>query len=364
MSILNLIRPELLNTPGYVPGGEDAKHRLNANELPWAPIETDPIKLNFYPDSRSQKTLQKQLAARYQVESDQLVITRGSDDGIDLVTRLFLKAGEDALMQFPPAFPMYAFYVRLQQGELIQCPLDSDNNFSLSLEQIKNSWQSNCKVIMICSPNNPTGNLIGLDLIAAVCNQYKDKSVVVVDEAYIEFAQAQSATTLIDQYENLVVLRTLSKASGLAGLRLGSIIAQAHVIAAFKKIIAPFTISSITIELASNALEMSDWFATAIDTIQTSRDWLIEELKNKSIIEKVYPSEANFILVKTCYAQQLISWFADKNVALRDFPPHSLLHDHLRITVGDEQQNKLLIATLSSFINNVSGLKNAKNLIY
>lgn len=217
---------------------------------------------------------------------------------------------------------------------------------------------------MLCSPNNPTGNLINLDLVAAACEQYKNKSVVVVDEAYIEFAQAKSATTLINHFENLVVLRTLSKASGLAGLRLGSIIAQAHVIAAFKKIIAPFTISSITIELAANALEMNDWFAAAVDNIQNSREWLINELQKIPVVEKVYSSEANFILVKTSRAKQLTRWFAGKNIAVRDFPPHSLLHDHIRITVGDEQQNQLLIATLSSFINNVSGLNNAKNLIY
>ena len=364
MSILNLIRPELLDSPNYTPGGEDAKYRLHANEFPWTPIETRPVNLNFYPSTDLHNELQKQLAAHYQVENAQLALTRGSDDGIDLVTRLFLNAGKDAFMQFSPTFPMYAFYVRLQQGELIQCPLDPQDNFSLSLDKIKSSWQSNCKIIMFCSPNNPTGNLIDLELIAAVCEQYKNRSLVVVDEAYIEFAKVGGATTLIPQFENLVVLRTLSKAGGLAGLRLGAIIAQAHVIQAFKKIIPPYTISSAVIELASNALAINSWFLSALEEIKTSRDWLFKELQKKEVIKKVYPTEANFILVKTPYAKELTDWFARHDIAIRDFSTHPLLHDHLRITVGDEQQNQLLINTLSSFINNVSGLKNAKNLIY
>lgn len=364
MSILNLIRAELLNTPNYISGGENAQHRLHANELPWSPIDSDPINLNFYPGTRLQRQLEEQLAARYQVDTDQLVVTRGSDDGIDLVTRLFLKAGQDALMQFPPTFPMYEFYVRLQQAQLIQCPLDHLNNFSLSLDNIKNSWQPNCKIIMFCSPNNPTANLMELDLIAAVCEHYTNQSIVVVDEAYIEFSKAQSATTLISQFENLVVLRTLSKASGLAGLRLGSIIAQTHVIHAFRKIIAPYSISSAVIELANRALVMNKWFPAAIETIKASRDWLVSELQKNQIIEKVYPTEANFILVKTFYAKELTRWFASNSITIRHFPPHSLLHDHVRITVGDEQQNQLLIAALSSFSYNVSGKNNAKNLIY
>ncbi|CEG56584.1 histidinol-phosphate transaminase [Legionella fallonii] len=355
MSILNLIRPELLNSPNYVPGGNNAQYRLHANELPWSPIETKPIDINFYPAIALQEEVQEQLAARYQVRSDQLVLTRGSDDGIDLVTRLFLTAGQDAFMQFPPTFPMYAFYVRLQQGELIQCLLDPANNFNLSLENINNSWKPNCKIIMFCSPNNPTANLIDLDLVATVCERYKNQSLVVVDEAYIEFANAKSATTLINQFENLVVLRTMSKASGLAGLRLGSIIAQSHVVQAFKKIIAPFTLSSVVIELARNALMRDDWFSDVIKTIQTSREWLISELQKSRFIEKVYPTEANFILIRTSYTKELTALLAHEGIAIRDFPADSPLHDHLRITVGSEMQNQLLIATLSSFLSENRG---------
>ncbi len=364
MSVLNLIRPELLNSPNYVPGGEDSKFRLHANELPWSPVEMNSIALNHYPDTQLQLKLQEQMAARYGVNINEMTLTRGSDDGIDLVTRLFLTAGKDAFMQFPPTFPMYAFYVRLQQGELIQCPLDQQSDFSLSLETIQSYWKPNCKIIMFCRPNNPTGNLIDLELIAATCALYTNRAVIVVDEAYIEFSNSPSATTLIQQFENLVVLRTMSKAGGLAGLRLGCIMAQSTVINAFNKIIAPYIISSSVISLALQALNNKDWFPTVIERIKASRNLLIEVLENSPVIEKVLPSETNFVLVKTQYARELALWLAEKGIAIRDFPPASLLHDHLRLTVGNEEQNQMLIAELASFFDSISRLNDAENLIY
>ena len=131
MSVLNLIRSELLNSPCYLNNTDEVAHRLHANELPWSAITNDSIDLNFYPENQLKIQLQEQLAARYQINPEQLTLTRGSDDGIDLLTRLFLKANQDALMQFPPTFSMYAFYVRLQQAQLIECPLDPSNNFPL-----------------------------------------------------------------------------------------------------------------------------------------------------------------------------------------------------------------------------------------
>lgn len=361
MTILNLIRPDLLNSANYVPGGDNCTHRLHANELPWSPLEFESIDLNLYPDNSRLLELQKQFAARYKVDENQLVITRGSDDGIDLTSRLFLTAGQDALMQFPPTFPMYAFYVRLQQARLIQCPLDEANGFTLDLARIEQYWEEQCKIIMFCSPNNPTGNLMDLDLIAAVCQRYANKSVVVVDEAYIEFSQAKSATELVPQFENLVVLKTMSKAGGLAGLRLGSVIAQAHVIQAFNKIIAPYTISITNIELAMRALTNNSWFLSTLERIQSSRNELIKQFQKIPIIEQVLPSETNFILIKSPYAARLTPWLAKKGIAVRDFPAGSLLHQHLRITVGNERQNQELIDALNNFMS--VGVNNAENTV-
>ncbi|HAT8180471.1 TPA: histidinol-phosphate transaminase [Legionella pneumophila] len=364
MSILNLVRPDLLNGQNYIPGGENARYRSHANELPWAPVTMGEHNLNYYPNISLQMDLQKQLAKRYQINSDQIVLTRGSDDGIELVSKLFLTARKDAFMQFPPTFPMYAFYVRLQQAELLQCPLDIRTNFSFTLDQIKNNWKPNCKAIMFCSPNNPTGNLVDLNLIAKTCELYENQSIIVVDEAYIEFANAPSATSLIGQFENLIVLRTLSKACGLAGLRLGCIIAQSPIIQAFNKIIAPYAISTPSMELAKRALDNSDWFTKTIEQIKSSRAWVAKELADNPIIEKIYPTETNFILIKTRFSKQLTTWLAHHGIAVRDFPPSSLLHDHLRITVGNDEQNQLLINALSSFNADVAGLNYEKDFIY
>jgi histidinol-phosphate aminotransferase len=363
MSVLNLIRAELLTNQAYMPGDDLLKHRLHANELPWSVLDTD-IDLNFYPEKLLQNKLQEQLASRYQVNANQMVLTRGSDDGIDLITRLFLSAGHDACMQFPPTFAMYAFYIRLQQAQIIECPLDPRYNFKLSLEKIRSYWQENCKIIMLCSPNNPTAQLIDIDMIATLCAEYKNRSVIVVDEAYIEFAQGLSASSLLPQFDNLIVLRTLSKAYGLANLRLGVILAQEKVIQALYKIMPPFPLSSVVIQLALQALENPEWFSRTIDKIKMARAELLKQLPLFSIIEKIYPTETNFILVRTKYAMQLVTWFANQGLAVKSFTPKSPLSDYLRITVGDDPQNQLLLSALSSFQNTISGCNNAKNLIY
>jgi len=286
MSVLSLIRPELLNGEYYNAMEEKINHRLHANELPWSPLSEQAI--NFYPDQQLQRQLKQQLASAYQIDANQLFITRGSDDGIDFLTRIFLQARRDAFLQCPPTFAMYAYYVRMQQAQILQCVLDKESNFQLTLKQLQQCWQPNCKIIMLCSPNNPTGNLINLELIAAVCQHYQNQSVVVVDEAYIEFTDAPSATTLIKQYDNLIVLRTLSKAYGLAGLRLGSIIAQPQLIQAFNKIAAPYLIPDPIIQLALQALANNAWFSAAIKTIGNSRSWLVSKLQQLPIIAKVY----------------------------------------------------------------------------
>ncbi|MBN9227932.1 MULTISPECIES: histidinol-phosphate transaminase [Legionella] len=354
MSALNLIRSELLKNESYVLGSSSIKHRLHANELPWSALCTD-IDLNFYPEKSLTDQLQEQLANRYQVEANQMVLTRGSDDGIDLITRLFLSAGQDACMQFPPTFSMYSFYASLQDAQLIECPLDPNRQFQISVEDIRSKWQKNCKLIFLCNPNNPTANLIDLNFIAQLCHEYKNRSIIVVDEAYIEFTQAQSTSRFISEFDNLIVLRTLSKAYGLANLRLGIILAQKQIIQAFNKIMPPFPLSSVVIDLALRALKQSEWFLHAMKRIKESREKLMVELQLSSVIEKVYPTETNFILVKTKYATRLLSLLTKQGMLLKSFPPNSLLHDHIRITVGDDSQNQLLLDALSSFQNNDLG---------
>ena len=294
--------------------------------------------------------LKKQLAIYYKLEPKELLLTRGSDEGIDLLMRLFLRAGIDSIMQCPPTFPMYAFYAQLQQAAVIDCTLlENAASFSLNVDKISTSWQPNCKLIMLCRPNNPTGDLIDLTTLSQLCKQFQDRSIIVVDEAYIEFSEAVSATSLIPQFDNLIVLRTLSKGYGLAGLRLGAVMAQSSVIEAVQKIIAPYTLSSAVVDLGLRALKNKEWFVSKWTSIQLLRTQLAANLEQSPWIDKIYPSAANFILVKTRYAHALTDWFKQQQIIVRSFAGSAFLPDHLRITVGSKHQNEQLITALNLF---------------
>ena len=349
MSALHLIRPELKSLQPYVPGDELPDCRLHMNELPWSPLELSHIALNHYPSMQAQNELHEQLSSRYEVPISSLLLTRGSDEGIDLVMRLFLRAGMDSLLQCPPTFSMYAFYAHLQNALVIDCPLNATDGFCLNLRLMHEKWQPHCKLIMLCRPNNPTANVIELETIAQLCEHYHDRSIIVVDEAYIEFSDATSATRLIDQFDNLIVLRTLSKAYGLAGLRLGAVIAHPALISALKTIVAPYTFSSAVIELGVNAFKNTPWFAKAILQVKASRAHLIQELKKSMWIEHVYPSDANFILIKTRFSNALFTTLDKLGIAVRQFANTPHLQHHLRITVGHEIQNQRVLAAIASF---------------
>ena len=355
MTALNLIRPDLAAIQTYSIGNDELDCPLHANELPWSPITAGHTRLNRYPTLGPKNQLQNQLASIYQIKHDELMLTRGSDEGIDLLMRLFLRSGIDNIMQCPPTFSMYTFYARLQQASIISCPLqENDEGFSLNLKKINTLWKPNCKLIILCRPNNPTGELIDLATISTLCEQYTNQSIIIVDEAYIEFSDTPSATTLINQFDNLIVLRTLSKAYGLAGLRLGAVIAKASMIEALRKVTAPFTLSNTVIELGITALQNKTWFLNALHCITQLRESLATQLQLSPWVDKVYPSTANFILIKTPYALALSDWFNQNNIAIRSFADNPQLQSHLRITVGHEAQNKQLLATLASFAGDKS----------
>ncbi|MDP1603891.1 MAG: histidinol-phosphate transaminase [Legionella sp.] len=350
MSVLNLIRPELKNTIVTSQSESDTlTNRLHANELPWCPLPADTGAFNHYPDVRKQNLLQEQLARRYQVKSEQILVTRGSDDGIDALMRLFLSAGKNSILQCPPTFSLYAFYAQLQNAAVINCPLDESQGFGLSLKDLFNAWQPGCNIIMLCQPNNPTGNLLTLENIAEICDAFTNKAVVIVDEAYIEFAKINSATTLLSDFENLIILRTLSKAYGLAGLRIGSIIAQEPIITALQKTRAPYLLSSPVLDLALVALTDNDWFTTKTRQVLSARDQLISDLQKSPWIASIYPSHANFLLIKSPYAHALAHWFSCHDIAIRRFPNDGALKDTMRITVGSEAQNITLLNVLETF---------------
>ena len=357
MSILDLIRPELKSVTNYQSLGDTLTTRLHANELPWQPVKVPGINLNHYPDVRRQQELQERLATNYQVNPEQLLVTRGSDDGIDLLMRLFLTPGQDSILQCPPTFSMYAFYAQIQNAKVINCPLEEEQGFNLSLDKLIAAWNPICKIIMLCRPNNPTGNLLDLDSVSSICNAFTGKAIVVVDEAYIEFSDAPSAASLISRFENIVVLRTLSKAYGLAGLRLGCLIAQAPIITALQSIMAPYLIPSPILEIALRALKDKSWFTSTIRKIINSREQLINALQQSRLLDEIYPSRSNFVLVKSRHALGVARWFAEHDMAVRSFAGHPLLDSMLRITVGSDEQNTKLITLLANYSAKADNLR-------
>ncbi|MFZ4116416.1 MAG: histidinol-phosphate transaminase [Chthoniobacterales bacterium] len=345
---VDLIRPDLVGMSTYVSSSTPGKIRLHINEVPWVRTEQLPVELNRYPDVEPQSNLEQELAKNYHVAPEELLLTRSADEGIDFVMRLFLRPGIDSIMQFPPAFLMYAFFARLHQASVISCSLE-ESDFRLNTELLRQLWQPHCKLIMLCSPNNPTGNLVDLETVATLCQEFAKRSIIVVDEAYVEFSKTVSATTLISSFDNLLVLRTLSKAHGLAGLRLGCVIGSAPLIKALRSIVPPFTFSSFVLETASRLLKNKSWVKRTVEDIVTFREALAAYLKNLSWVEKVYPSEANFILIKTKYAQAVHAWLEHHGILIRHFAGNPSMQDKLRITVGDATQNQALRTTLDSF---------------
>ena len=346
MSVLDLIRPELQTITSYNTPGNELNCRLHNNELPWSPLEVADGNLNRYPDKKKQLGLQQWLAENYRVSPSQLLLTRGSDDGIDLLMRLFLSEGKNSILQCTPTFPMYAFYARLQRARILDCPLNEADGFTLSIDALFSTWEPDCKLIMLCRPNNPTGNLLDLATIATICNQYKNRSMVVVDEAYIEFSGADSATILLSKFDNLIILRTLSKAYGLAGLRLGCVMSGESIINALKNIMPPYTLSSPVMALANQALTDKAWFASSINKIIASRERLLIQLKQIPVIDRVFDSFGNFVLIKSQKARELANCFAENGIAIRSFADPGPLASMLRFSIGDESQHLRLLALL------------------
>lgn len=285
------IRPDLREFTPYQSARREASGGqilLNANESPYQDFENDfssaRLSLNRYPDPQPQG-LRQRLAEIYQVTPEQLLMTRGIDEGIDLLIRLCCQAGQDQIIITPPTFGMYAVSAKLQNAAIIKVPLLAAEDFKLNTETLLVQRQSATKVIFICSPNNPTGNCIPITDILKICQACEHNSLVFVDEAYIEFSDQPSALPFLNQCANLVIARTLSKAYGLAGARLGVMLAHPEIIHYLSSIIAPYPLATInttviTAELSTQRLQR---IHEQINTIKQQRIYLTAQ-DRKSVV--------------------------------------------------------------------------------
>lgn len=347
-SILHLAREAIQQLVPYSSARLDSMQQgihLDANENPFWRYDA----LNRYPYPQP-ALLRQTLADRYGVESSQLMMTRGSDEGIDLLIRVFCEANRDAVVVTPPTYGMYEVAASIQGANIVSIPLNREDGFALNTESILRQWNSAIKLIFLCSPNNPTGHVIPVDEVITLCEQLQNQALIVVDEAYVEFSTTTSLSTYVSQYPNLVILRTLSKAIGLAGVRLGSLIADRNVIALLMKVIAPYPIPTPVERAAINALSAANQanVLAQIQTIRTERENLRLFLQTLPSVEQVYPSQANFLLVKVNDASTWMDTCKKHHIIIRSRHQMPNLTHCVRITIGTAEEMTRLKEVLSN----------------
>lgn len=341
-----LVRPNISNLVAYSSARDEfsgeAKVFLDANEnslgsplLKW---------YNRYPDPH-QRAIKQKLSVIKGIAPEHIFLGNGSDECIDLLFRCFCEPGKDNVIICPPTYGMYEVSANINDVAVKKAPLLAD--FQLDLVHLETLVDDNTKLIWLCSPNNPTGNALNRTDIEMVLNNFN--GIVVVDEAYINFAKQKSFIQELTDYPNLVVLQTLSKAWGLAGLRLGMAFASAAVIEVLDKVKPPYNINQATQELVLKALDEVGQVNDMIRLLVTMREALAEVFRSMPTVEKVYPSDANFLLVKIKDARKIYEFLLRKGIVLRDRSNVTLCEDCLRITVGTEQENTLLVDAMQDW---------------
>jgi histidinol-phosphate aminotransferase len=299
---------------------------------------------NRYPDPLQLKVKEK-IAFIKKIPVDQIFLGNGSDEAIDLLYRCFCEPGIDEVVIFPPTYGMYEVSANINNVKLNRVQLTEQ--FQLDLEALEQAIKPSTKIIWICSPNNPTGNSIDREAIEMILNNFD--GLVVIDEAYINFSRQKSWLSDLQDYPNLVVLQTLSKAWGLAGIRLGMAFASPEVIGYLNKVKPPYNISEPVQELAVKALEEIGQVNDMIVTLVNERQNMITSLLQNKEVVKIYPSDANFLLVKFKDASRLYKYFVEQGIVVRDRSNVILCEGCLRITVGTPQENQKLLGSLNSF---------------
>lgn len=352
-SLNALLRPHIIDLMPYSSARDEYTGKegvfLDANENPLGSTTTTGD-YNRYPDPY-QAAIKDRLAPIKGVRPAQIFLGNGSDEPIDLLVRATCRPGHDSILIVPPTYGMYEVSANINDVELIKVPLTPD--FQLDTNAVLAAIQPTTKLIFICSPNNPSGNLIDRESIRRVI-EAADHSLVIVDEAYIDFSKEPSWLAELDRYPNLVVLQTFSKAWGLAALRLGMCFASEELIRVMNKIKPPYNISAPTQTLALEALGHEANKNAMVAQILTKRATLAKQLAELPVVQHIYPSDANFLLVKFENPKAVFDYLIGKQVIVRDRSRVILCAGCLRITVGTAHENQQLLTVLQSFIETVT----------
>ena len=342
-NIENLVRENIKRLTPYSSARKEfsgaAQIFLDANENSFG----SPLERNYhrYPDPL-QMEIKREIAVRQSVRPDEIFVGNGSDEAIDLLFRIFCEPRADNVLICPPTYGMYEVSAAINDVETKRAVLTKD--FQFDFQAIEKAIDANTKLLFVCSPNNPTGNSFPREEILKLAERFG--CIVVVDEAYIHFARQKSLASEINNFKNLVVLQTFSKAWGLAGLRVGLAFANEETITLFNRVKPPYNISQIAQETILQALKYGATVERTIAEIISEREKLIENLSEVSCVEKIYPTEANFVLVKTTDAEKIYRFLLGEKIVVRNRSRVELCAGCLRITVGTSEENESLLKAL------------------
>lgn len=338
-NLKKLVRPNILSLKPYSSARDEFKGTegvfLDANENPFGT-------LNRYPDSY-QKELKEKLSVYKNIPTKNIFIGNGSDEIMDLIIRMFCNPSADKALTFTPTFGMYQVVADINNIELIKLPLN--DNFQINTENLKAYLNdNNLKVVFICSPNNPTGNCFNEKDVKFIMNNFK--GIVVIDEAYIDFSSIESWLSELNQYPNLIVTQTFSKAWALASARVGIAYANEEIVQLLNKVKMPYNISKLNQKAAIDALDNQSEFKKNIEIILKEKELLIQKLNLLDSAKKIYPSDANFLLVEFDDANKIYNDLVAQKIITRN--RHKLVNNAIRITVGTPTENQQLMEALKN----------------
>ena len=318
--------------------GKEAHVFLDANENPYnAPY-------NRYPDPL-QRDLKKMLEKVKGVPAENIFLGNGSDEAIDLPYRIFCEPGCDNVVAIEPTYGMYKVCADINNVEYRPVPLDK--NFNFQADKLLAACDEHTKIIWLCSPNNPTGNSLNRDEILKVVNGFE--GIVIVDEAYIDFAQQLSLRQELATHPNLIILQTMSKAWGSAAIRLGMAFASKDIISIYNKVKYPYNVNLLTQQQAMEMLKDPFEIDKYVKTLLTERTYLIQAFTDLPICEEVYKTDANFFLARMVDAQKIYDYLVDKGIIVRNRTRIQLCHNCLRVTIGTRKENKELLSALRQY---------------
>ncbi|WP_282122397.1 histidinol-phosphate transaminase [Algibacter mikhailovii] len=343
MSIQDLIRPTIKALKPYssardeFQGNSDDMVFLDANENPFE------NGVNRYPDPL-QRTVKSLLSELKEIPQSKMLLGNGSDEVLDLIFRAFCEPYQDNIITLPPTYGMYSVLANINAIGIKSVPLDE--NFEPKVDAILQQADEHSKLLFLCSPNNPTGNSFSTKAMKSLVENFN--GIVVIDEAYIDFSNAESWVSQLEKYPNLIVTQTLSKAYGMAGIRLGICYASEEIISVLNRIKPPYNVNELTQQKAISQLEQNERTQEQVSDILKERDVLVDQLNSINYVAKIYPSDANFVLAKVDDATKRYNQLIEHGIVIRNRTTQPGCENCLRFTVGTPEENKILIDTLKS----------------